>query len=143
MTLVQHSALSAVGAVPAFILGGPASAAAFFIVGVFIDLDHVLEYWLQVAFPSPKRLKHFFSWFSEKQSKKLWLVLHAWEWVAAGFVIVFIFDLPAWIVWGLAGWTFHLVLDQLSNGMHPLGYFFVFRYLKNFDGPTIGNHRPG
>ena len=141
MTFTQHSALSGIGSAAIVTTGGDIeSAAAFFVMGVFIDIDHVPDYWRDTGINF--RVREFLSFFASYKATRLWLPLHGWEWPAMGFVTALQKGSPDWVLWGLAGWSFHLVLDQIFNGLHPLGYFFSFRAAKAFDSVALTGSPP-
>ena len=96
-----------------------------------MDLDHFADYWRETGLNAD--IPRFLSYFSSRSAKKLWLLLHAWEWplLAAGLCLI----LPApspWVVWALAGWFSHLLLDQRFNHLHPMAYFMAFRIKHGF-----------
>jgi hypothetical protein len=128
----EHLVISAAGSAAILAGGGdPASAAAFFGVGVFMDLDHVADYWRETGLNAD--IPRFMGYFSSRSAKKLWLFLHAWEWqlLALGLWLVLAPPWP-WMAWGLAGWICHLLLDQRFNHLHPLAYFMAFRFKHGF-----------
>ncbi len=110
--------------------GGWESALAFSIAGVFVDLDHFLDYWRETGLNLD--LRRFFSYFSSGHPSKLYLILHAWEWCGLAFAAWALLQGPAWVCWGLLGWFQHLLLDQRFNRLHAMSYFFFFRARHRF-----------
>ena len=103
-------------------------ATLYFAAGIFIDLDHLIDYFLY--FGLKFRLKYFFGSLYLR-SGKVYIFLHSWELL-----------IPLWI-WGLyakqeilalaimLGFVVHLLLDQRHRTI-PLAYFLSFRILNNF-----------
>lgn len=100
--------------------------------GIFIDVDHLLDYYIHrgVNF----RIRHFFNWCYKNQWETLIIFFHSIEFIFIFWLIISIFNLG--IFWlGLAiGVTQHLALDMLGNRdmMNLYSYFFVFRFIKGF-----------
>ncbi len=132
MDFSEHVIVSAAGSGAILAAGaGLPAAAAFGLMGVFIDLDHFPDYWRETGlnFDIPR----FMGYFSSREIRRLVVVMHAWEWILAGFGLALWLGAPAWVFWGLAGWLLHLGLDQRFNYLHPLAYFFSFRARQGFD----------
>ena len=101
-----------------------------FFCGFLLDIDHFLDYVREYGFRV--NVKEFSCVFYETRFKKLFLIFHAWEWMA-GLLIFAWFSGWNGIFLGLFIGTFHhLVLDQFGNGVTPQGYFFVYRVAKRF-----------
>ncbi len=132
MTLTQHAAItSAVCAGLYLAFGSPGMAIACFAAGVFIDLDHFLDY--AVNFAPRLGVRHFFGSFENHVLKKVIVFLHAWEWVALAIAIAF--ATRSGIAAGIAaGLLLHMALDQAFNRHNPCGYFISFRLANGFDG---------
>ena len=106
--------------------------AACFLSGIFIDLDHHLDYFIatkKIPF-SYSKLLNFFQ--SDKWSK-VYFFLHSYEVISLIWVSIFVFDLNA--VWlGVAvGFTGHLFCDEIANPLSPLSYFLIYRAKNRFD----------
>lgn len=101
-------------------------------VSIFIDLDHLIDYFLAVNF-SRFSLVEFLTLGFARKSGRAYFLFHGWEWV-----IILLF---------LAGWLKkyrlilltislavfgHLLVDQLTNGVGVFGYSFIYRLLNNF-----------
>lgn len=101
------------------------------VVSLGVDLDHLFDYlsYFGLNLRSPITGPDYFC-----LSGKLFIPLHAWELLPLLFALTFI--KPRWryifttISLSLAG---HFFLDQLSNGMYPLGYSLLFRLINSFD----------
>jgi hypothetical protein len=99
--------------------------------GIFIDLDHLLEY--LVTHRMRFRTKEFLSYFYGRRYRKLFLIFHGWEWLAFLAVLSWLTNWNPWAVGSLIGFGQHMLLDQLYNGPCPLGYFFTWRWMNGFE----------
>lgn len=131
MTIAQHAAItSAVCAGLYLAFRSPGMAIACFAAGVFIDLDHFLDY--AVNFAPRFGLRHFFECFKDRVFNRVIVFLHAWEWVALAIAIA----CATWsgVAAGIAaGLLLHMALDQAFNRHNPCGYFISFRLANKFD----------
>ena len=115
----------------------PATAVCF-LSGIFIDIDHHLDYWLiKGKFPWRYRDLHKFFIEQENRGGPMYLVLHAWEWLIALWLAIFILRLD--VVWvGFAiGLTAHMMADLICNPLKPFGYFITYRWRRAFDSTRI------
>lgn len=129
MQLPVHAATSAVlcGAVYAA-TGSQTAAAASWLSGVFIDLDHVADY---LAFSGERfSIARFFSWCEEDGGRAAVFWLHSWE------LLVLLLMTAAWLradaLFGLVlGAGVHLAMDQVGNrrGRSVWYYFLGYRWL--------------
>lgn len=138
MTASKHclAALPLAGAV-SLASGSVALAAVAAVASVLIDLDHVTDYVLyRRGFHG---LADFFESCNEGRLSKLYLVMHAWEWQAALWLLWLTGLAPAVVGMLALGMTWHLVLDQFGNRniVLPLFYFIAFRASRNFDGDRL------
>ena len=104
---------------------------ACFLSGIFIDLDHHLDYLLiKKELPlSYSKLVHF---FNDDDHSKLYLIFHSYELLAILWISIFAFHLNS--VWlGVAvGFTTHIMCDEVVNPLRPLSYFLTYRVKHNF-----------
>ncbi|HTB22865.1 MAG TPA: hypothetical protein VK914_09180 [bacterium] len=132
MVLREHASLSLCGAAALYLATADASAAAaFWVAGTLVDVDHLVDYWRDDGFNL--RLARFFAYFPGRSPVFLLLPFHAWEWVLGLLAVVLGAGAPLW-VWGLAmGWLSHLLLDQRFNpSQQPLAYWFAYRWNRGF-----------
>lgn len=107
------------------------AALATLISGIFIDIDHLFDYFLRYS----KRKLGFRDFFLTHQwgpQGKLYLVFHCWEYLPILIILTFISKyhfLFLGIFWGV---LIHLLLDHLNNKGHTLTYFLFFRWKSNF-----------
>ncbi|MBI4039335.1 hypothetical protein HY388_00725 [Candidatus Daviesbacteria bacterium] len=99
------------------------------LVGVFIDLDHLFDYFYAYGWSWSPGL--FFKHAFTAVSGKAFLPLHGWDLVAILLVI-------GWkskniIVSAVAvGMFAHLMMDQYLVANHPFAYFLFYRLINNF-----------
>jgi hypothetical protein len=138
MKTTSHIVASAVAGAAAYKITGTAqTAAALFLGGVLIDLDHVLDY--LVLAKEKHTVRNFFSWFNDIRWKRIVVVFHSYEFYAFFLLIALLF--PNDILTGLAiGIGLHLIMDQFGNTQPINGirlswrfYFLAFRYASGFE----------
>ncbi len=108
----------------------PKIAVACLAAGVFVDLDHLIEYknycgdnWKWEEFSSG-------SYFNTKGTVKV--IFHSWEAAAVIWGIVLKKGLVRQksFLYGVAvGYILHLVLDQIGNNLNSMGYFELYRWI--------------
>ena len=131
MTPAKHVAISVVTAAGfGFFTKSWAGGLACFLSGIFIDLDHVLDFIIfeKRLCKSLKELERF----CEQRHGKIYLFLHSFELLLILWITVFYFHFePIWlgIVFGL---TVHMVADQIVNPVNPWTYFILYRAKLKF-----------
>jgi hypothetical protein len=113
----------------------PATTACF-LSGIFIDIDHHLEYWFILKkFPFKYQDLMTFCW--DRKVSKVYLIFHAYEYFIILWLSILLFGLgKIWIGLGI-GLTTHMAFDQFTNPNRPLFYFLTYRILNNFDKSKI------
>jgi hypothetical protein len=106
-------------------------AAVSFISGVFIDLDHLIDYMIQHGFP--RSSKKFFRYFYEEKYKKITLIFHGWEWLIVLAIAAKLTNWNFWITGVLIGFGQHIVADRLYNITTFRSYSLLWRWRKGFD----------
>ena len=131
MRLHQHVVASGIlsGGIYA-LTRSPEVAAGSFVTGVFMDLDHIFDYWM--AHPFKVDLAHFFETCEEYKLPKTYLFLHSFELVVPLSLLAY-FTRSPWITGFLLGWAPHMVFDYFVNGAYPFSYFIVYRMANKFD----------
>ncbi|HDZ77398.1 MAG TPA: hypothetical protein ENH41_04890 [Candidatus Omnitrophica bacterium] len=112
-------------------LNSLSAAMASFLAGVFIDLDHYLDFVLQYR---SLNIKKFFGVFMPYPLiAKSYLFLHSFELLIVFWFIVYKFGLGLFWMGLVIGMTQHLIFDQLHNKyIRPYFYFITTRYLSGF-----------
>ena len=133
----HHVVLSASsGAILGLMLQSWIAGASCFLMGIFIDLDHYFDFWLNRGFSlSPKR---FFDFCYRGTSRKFYDILHGYEFIPFYWLLTMVPELSDF-GWGLTvGYTLHLLGDQLFNRhLHRWTYFLTFRIYHRFESSKI------
>lgn len=110
------------------------------VAGIFMDLDHLLEYLVQKGrLPT---LEDLFHASYHRGYTKAYLVLHAWELAVAGAFLVPLVSCP-WLTGAWLGFVVHLGLDQTFNRPHPWAYWILWRAAHGFSyDATFPPRRP-
>ena len=103
-------------------------AFSFFVGSIFIDLDHLIDYFLYDGFRFS--LKRFLS-LEYLRAGKVYIVLHSWEIFFVLFISSIIFRLDYLFFFSL-GMAVHLVFDTFHR-IRPLFYCLIYRAHKKFD----------
>lgn len=106
-------------------------AIASFISGIFIDLDHIIDYLHEYGLPL--NVREFSRVCYEKQFRQVFLILHGWEWLVLWGVAAGMTDWNPWVTGILIGYWQHLVFDQLGNKSSMWGYSLLLRWKNGFD----------
>lgn len=97
--------------------GEPAAIPIAIFTGVFTDTDHLLD------FVEPR-----------EGSRPIYMIrpFHAWEFSIVGVgIILAIWYHPLFLA-AVVAYTSHLLLDQISNHVHPMAYLIFYRASKGF-----------
>lgn len=131
MKIAQHAAISVVAGAGAYAASRSwEMAAGVFIMGVFIDLDHIIDYWREHPFRMD--LEHFFVTCEDYGLNRAYLIMHSVEWVVPLGLLVYYTRSP-WITGLAAGWAVHMVFDIIGNYTNNWTYFLTFRAIVGFD----------
>ena len=104
---------------------------ASFLSGVFLDLDHYIDYLIEYGYPF--HMKKFFHCIYEEKLKRIYLFFHSWEWSIILIIMGWMSDWNHWIVGVMIGYGHHIVLDALFNTNWPIrGYSLLWRWKNNF-----------
>ena len=124
---------SAAGGAVCYSVSRSASAGfLFFVVGVFMDMDHLLDY-ARLFSRRPFSRAVFRDMAAHmKSGQRIYLVLHAYEVIFLMWLfIATIFGPLVGTVVG-ASMLFHLLMDQWTNRTTPFAYFLVYRISRRF-----------
>lgn len=106
-------------------------AIASFIAGIFIDVDHFLDYYLNKGFSLD--IIDFYRTCVNRKLTKIYIFFHSLELLIFFWLIAILY--PSNLIWwGITiGVSQHLIFDGLVNELAPAGYFFAYRLIKKFD----------
>ena len=131
MRLHEHTAIAAVAGGAVYgITKSPVFAASTFLSSIFIDLDHFVDYFLNVAVRID--VKDFFRRCTDYSMKRFYVPLHSYELIAllAAVTLSGGGDIVRGI---LAGFTVHLAADLSGNFTKFFSYSLIYRASKKFD----------
>ena len=132
MTLKHHLVISTgVTAIFSIWAKSVPALAACFLSGIFIDLDHHLDYFI-VHRRIPLSYKKLYDFFSDDAYPKVFILFHSWEALAGFWYLIGILKLDAVWIGSAVGITAHMICDQMANPLKPLGYFLVYRIKNGF-----------
>ncbi len=114
-------------------------ASASFVSGVFVDLDHIIDYWVECGLRF--NLEQFFNFFDKKNlgnREKIYFVLHGWEWLIILCAASWMTDWNLWVTGLLIGYGHHMVIDEIYNNAiyrlrpYVFGYSLLWRWKNGF-----------
>ncbi len=131
-----------------YILAAGALAAVFFLtrsllwavvalsINIFLDVDHLIDYWLANGFNLDYR-RFIRETFDEGQyfvkAQKIIVPLHSWELLILVLFAAWATDTPQLGIAFAFGFLPHLVWDQITYAKEPLMYSLIFRAVHKFD----------
>ena len=115
-------------------LRSSAAALACFLTGVFIDLDHIVDF----LYNSRRhfRFHRFFAAFEFEVLENIFVFLHSWEFALVWLALLLcVPDVRQPVALGLfIGFVTHLALDNLFNRHSRWAYFLLYRLRHGFAG---------
>lgn len=117
-------------------LNSPSAAIACVVCGVFIDIDHHLDYWIDQG-KFPWRYKDLAEYCPEVNRGKLYLIFHSWELLTLYWMVVYFLRLKGIWLGAAVGVSVHMICDQIVNPFKPLGYFTWYRMKHQFSRRKI------
>jgi hypothetical protein len=123
-----------------FITKSPTIAASSFFVGIFLDLDHVIDYWRQ--HPGSLDVKHFIETCEKYRLKIITLIFHSYELLFVVALLVFL--TKSRLLFGASlGLAQHLFLDSIGNDINPdySSYFIIYRWRVGFSSDKVFSHK--
>ena len=132
MKLHNHIVVSTIiSGVSQYIFNSWQMSITVFLSGIFIDLDHLLDYFIYEK-KIELDLKDFFYKCGTLTLEKEPLILHSYELITV-LAIVSYFINNYIIVGLLLGLGTHIVFDIFTNKVYFLGYSFIFRLIHKFN----------
>lgn len=115
--------------------GSLETAVSCLLSGVFLDVDHLLDYYLLAG--GRFSFKDFFSWCNDLRWKKIYLVFHSYELYVLLLLAAWLFPGRA-LTGALLGMGLHLLMDQAGNTvLNKWFYFMTFRYRSGFASSAL------
>jgi len=101
------------------------------LAGILMDVDHVLDYFLECG--RPFEWRRFFRASYRREYLRYFLVVHAWEWLPLFWLCAWVSGWNPWIAGLALGWAQHMTVDQILNKGRAWAYFFLWRWKHKFD----------
>ncbi len=133
MTPSQHAAVSAgSGILLGLILRSWVAGLSCCLMGIFIDLDHLFDFWINRGLSLSVR--SFLDFCYRGTSATFYVILHGYEYIPLYLWLTTMPDLRT-LGWGLTvGYTLHLLGDQFFNRhLNRWTYFLTYRLVHRFD----------
>ncbi|MBW2149312.1 MAG: hypothetical protein JRG73_13305 [Deltaproteobacteria bacterium] len=110
------------------------AALSNFLVGVLLDLDHLVEYYRTKGFTlNPLKIYRFCGFAVQRDwPPRVFFWLHAYEYVLLTALVAHAVHYHPAAVGAFIGMTQHLLLDQIGNNVGPFSYFLSYRFLNGF-----------
>jgi hypothetical protein len=103
-----------------------------FIVGIFLDLDHLIDYFIYfgMRFKWSEFMQRFFQ-FEYLKSGKVYIFLHSWEIIVGFSLLASDYKMTLPILAVSLGFIGHLLVDHRRE-IKPFGYFLTYRIIHDF-----------
>jgi len=135
MQVTKHVAASVVvSALVWWWLRSPAAALACFLAGVFIDLDHIVDFLYNQR--GHLRARRFFAAFEFEILENIFVFLHSWEFALVWLALLLcVPEVRQPAALGLfIGFVTHMGLDNFFNRHSRWAYFLLYRLRHGFAG---------
>ena len=128
-----HVVASAAGGAVCYGVTRSASAGfVFFVVGVFMDLDHLFDY-VRLFFSRPFSRSVFLDMPAHMKSRqRIYLILHGYEVVVLVWLGLAALGYSSMGTVVAASMLLHLLIDQCMNETTLFAYFLLYRISKGF-----------
>jgi len=131
MKLIHHVAISiVVSALVWAIFRSFTAALACFLTGVFLDIDHLIDYVVNYGWHF--RFKRFFRAFEYEVFENIFIFLHSWEFVVIYLALLWLIDWKPVAIGAVIGILVHLLLDHFFNDHSRFAYFLSYRLFHRF-----------
>jgi len=119
-----------------FLTKSPLFATLAFLINIFLDADHLFDYWLANGFNL--NFKEFVRQTLGvghycKKLGKVFVPFHSWEVLLLVLITARVINLPQLVIASIFGFLPHLIWDQITFAKRSLMYSFIFRALRKFD----------
>jgi hypothetical protein len=107
------------------------AALACFVSGIFIDVDHHLDYFLNRK-KVPLDYQELHDYCINDRAGKIYIIFHSYELMVIFGFGIYHFQLNAVWLGAVLGVTIHIICDQLANPLKPTAYFWIYRQYFGF-----------
>lgn len=108
---------------------------ASLITGIFIDVDHTIDYFTARGFRI--QWKEFLHFFYKEEHRKITLIFHGWEWLFCLGAAAVLTGFSPWVTGALIGYGHHMVCDYFYSRASVMTYSLIWRWKNNFDSQTL------
>lgn len=111
----------------------PKVAIGCVMAGVFVDLDHLIEYYRYCG--GDWKWSEFSTGSYLDAKGTVNVIFHSWEATAViwGIVLKKGLNRKKSLFYGVTvGYTLHLILDQIGNNLNSMGYFELYRWIVDW-----------
>lgn len=108
---------------------------ACFLSGIFIDLDHFIDYFREQGVSLD--IKKFFRICENGQFDRVILIFHGWEWILLCAVIGWSSGWTPLATGVIIGLGHHMILDAFYNRTSIRTYSIIWRWSKGFEFDTV------
>ncbi|MBN1793813.1 MAG: hypothetical protein JW844_02485 [Candidatus Omnitrophica bacterium] len=108
------------------------------LIGIFIDIDHFLDYFM--TYRRFSTLRVMYRRLLENRLHKFYLILHSYEIIFFLWFSVLLWNRNEWIIGVAWGMTVHLLCDQIAMSKisaSPAVYLLTYRMARNFRIPRM------
>jgi hypothetical protein len=107
--------------------------------GIFIDLDHIYDYIREIGYPF--KFRDMVQIALNNDITRWTVVLHSWELLFVLLIIAWYTNWNPWITGTLIGFTSHILLDTVNQGITFQPYSFIWRRKRNYELPIRKKHK--
>ena len=131
MKVTHHIIISlGVSAIVWAIFRSSTAALACFLTGVFMDIDHLIDYMIHCG---PRfNVKRFFRVFEYETFENIFVFLHSWEFIVIYLALLWLIDWKPVAIGAVIGIFVHLLLDHFFNDHSKWAYFLSYRLFHRF-----------
>ena len=136
MKIEHHITLSAIisGILYAIFKSWGLSIASL-ITGIFIDVDHIIDYFFENGFRIQWR--ESLNYFYKEEHQRITLLFHGWEWLCCLGIAAVLTEYNLWVTGALIGYGHHIISDYFYSKTGILTYSLIWRWDKRFDSKTL------
>ncbi len=136
MKIEHHVTLSIIisGILYAFFRSWGLSIASL-ITGVFIDIDHIIDYVMERGINF--RRKDILTFFYKENHRRITLIFHGWEWLFFLVATAISTNFNPWTTGILIGYGHHIVSDYYYSKASVSAYSLIWRWKNNFNSEII------
>ena len=108
---------------------------ASLISGIFTDIDHVFDYFIEHRMHFD--YQEFMDFFYREKHQKITLLLHGWEWLLCIGLVTVLTNFNPWITGLFVGYGHHIISDYFYSKTSIKTYSLIWRWRKNFNSELL------